>query len=1221
MQTTLLGLAIAFIIALIAALVGPYFVDWNQFRAQFEAEATRVIGAPVRVDGMLDARILPTPTLRLRSVAVGGTTASGKMSADKLDVEFSLSSLMRGEWRASELSLDGFALDFGLDRQGRIEGPVSSGRFNLGSLAIDRLNLAGRVVLNDAASGASLELSGLNFNGDVRTLAGTMRGEGSFVLLGARTPFRISSGQSSDGKGTRFRFIADPGDRALFADLDGVLTFDARVPTFDGALTLARPADAKSSSRMGSDSGLPWRVSSRIKASTTSTIIEQIEAIYGPDDRALRFAGAGDMRFGASPLLRVALSARQLDADRLLNRSIQGGETVSLFASLRRAVTLLPNAPIPVQVALAADQIALGGRPIQNVAIDLRSDTKVWTFGKFEMRAPGATGVSASGEISSPGSTARFSGPVAIDSADPHTFAAWLKGRGDVAYRGQKPLRVRGNMLIAPDRVNIEDLKAEVDGGIMEGRVALLNGSNGTTKLDAALKSNNFNLDAAGSFVASLAGSQPDWPEEAKISLDVDRAVLAGQDIRPVTVDFAYGPKSISLDRVKIGDAGGVSLNGAGSLDRMTGGGKLSLAVNAPSLAQVGSILSPFAPMVADRLNSLPAMAGNSQMQLAVDIDKSTDQSRANVRAALDVDAPQIKGAMIFTAMPPLDAARGLDLAALMRSEIKVDSKLASEQSSSMLALLGLDRVLSAQDGPAQFESSVTGAWRTPLQLKATLMGAGFDGDVQGTADPWIEPAKANINLVTRRADPSILFGLKPASMTETGIGLSSRLNISGNFLAFDDLDATFGGSRVRGRLSVTRGDVAEVKGEVGVDALDLPPVIALALGAAGRDAAEPLARGMLNRWRGSISFDSLRAILPGGVEVRQFGGVLRGDGQALVLDNGKGKLGGGDATVTADARQTSDGTSINANVQIVDADGADLRLRGLAMPEGKISIQVSLASQGRSASALSGALSGAGTLTLKDARIAGLGLGGFEAAVRASDDRQATDDASLKSIVDPLLSGGALSVPAAQIPFTVKDGRLRVATTPLEALRARVTVSGGYDLVADQMDVRIVLSANVVNPATGRPDIRIDLNGTPDSLSRSIDVASLSSWLAMRSIDRETRKLDQLERGVPLGSEPKSQPMSLEDDLPKVEPIPRSEVKIPVRDPRRRNPNAKAALPAAGSPPQSAPLRDSTSDQPTPAQPLPPPINVRPAPGTVKPAKPRPPVVLTPPASGTTIF
>src|ERR1700691_1458956 len=138
-QTTLRGLAIAFIIARIAALVGPYFIDWDQFRPQFEAEATQIIGAPVRVAGKLDARLLPSPSLRLRSVVVGGANDLGKVRADKLDVEFSLGSLMRGEWRANELTINGFGLDLGPDPQGKIDLPASNGKFNLGSLAIDRL--------------------------------------------------------------------------------------------------------------------------------------------------------------------------------------------------------------------------------------------------------------------------------------------------------------------------------------------------------------------------------------------------------------------------------------------------------------------------------------------------------------------------------------------------------------------------------------------------------------------------------------------------------------------------------------------------------------------------------------------------------------------------------------------------------------------------------------------------------------------------------------------------------------------------------------------------------------------------------------------------------------------------------------------------------------------------------------------------------------------------
>ena len=187
MQTTLLGLAIALIVALVAALVGPYFVDWNQFRPQFEAEATRIVGAPVHVGGKLDARLLPTPSLQLHSVVVGGANDLGKVRADKLDVEFSLGSLMRGEWRATELTINGVALDLGLDRQGRIDWPASSGNFSLGSLAIDRLNLTGRVALHDAASRGTLELTDIAFSGDVRALAGSIRGDGSYTLSGAAT--------------------------------------------------------------------------------------------------------------------------------------------------------------------------------------------------------------------------------------------------------------------------------------------------------------------------------------------------------------------------------------------------------------------------------------------------------------------------------------------------------------------------------------------------------------------------------------------------------------------------------------------------------------------------------------------------------------------------------------------------------------------------------------------------------------------------------------------------------------------------------------------------------------------------------------------------------------------------------------------------------------------------------------------------------------------------
>src|SRR4030081_1329553 len=423
-QTTLLGLAIAFILALVAALVGPYFIDWSQFRPQFEAEATRIIGAQVRVGGKLDARLLPSPSLQLQSVVVGGVNDLGKVRADKLDVEFSLGSLMRGEWRATELTINGMALDLGLDAQGRIDWPASTGTFNLGSLAIDRLNLTGRITLHDAASRGTLELNDIAFGGDVRSLAGSVRGDGKFMLSGIRTPFRVSSGQTPDGSGTRVHLTVDPGARGRSVDLDGVLSFDARAPRFDGAMILAGPGGIKTAA---ATNDTPGRLSAKLKADPASARLEQLEASYGADESALKLSGSADVRFGASPLLRAVLSARQLDADKLLARDSSAAEPTRLLPGLRSLVAAIPPASLATQIEISAEQIMLGGRPLQNFAADLHSETKSRTIDRLEFRAPGTTRVALGGEIAQPGSSASFKGAVSVDSSDPNTLAGWLQ--------------------------------------------------------------------------------------------------------------------------------------------------------------------------------------------------------------------------------------------------------------------------------------------------------------------------------------------------------------------------------------------------------------------------------------------------------------------------------------------------------------------------------------------------------------------------------------------------------------------------------------------------------------------------------------------------------------------------------------------------------------------------------------------------------------------------
>jgi len=186
-----------------------------------------------------------------------------------------------------------------------------------------------------------------------------------------------------------------------------------------------------------------------------------------------------------------------------------------------------------------------------------------------------------------------------------------------------------------------------------------------------------------------------------------------------------------------------------------------------------------------------------------------------------------------------------------------------------LLALLGLDRGIAAGEGPAQFEGSATGVWRAPLQLKVKLSGSGLDAEAQGDADPWAAEPKASVNLTARKVNLAPLFGLKPSDAPAQNVSLSSRVSLEGGRLTFDGLDSAMAGSRLRGHLAVSLGEERNIEGEVGLDMLDLAPAFALAIGAAGHDAAEPLGSGLLKGWRGRIAFQALRGALPGDGELR----------------------------------------------------------------------------------------------------------------------------------------------------------------------------------------------------------------------------------------------------------------------------------------------------------------------------------------------------------------
>src|SRR6185312_6256056 len=94
-----------------------------------EAKASELVGMHVVVKGPIEARILPTPLIKLRVVEIGEKGRAPNLRAGALELELRLGPLLRGEVQAAEMHLVSPEITLGLDANGGIDWPTMSASF------------------------------------------------------------------------------------------------------------------------------------------------------------------------------------------------------------------------------------------------------------------------------------------------------------------------------------------------------------------------------------------------------------------------------------------------------------------------------------------------------------------------------------------------------------------------------------------------------------------------------------------------------------------------------------------------------------------------------------------------------------------------------------------------------------------------------------------------------------------------------------------------------------------------------------------------------------------------------------------------------------------------------------------------------------------------------------------------------------------------------------
>jgi AsmA-like C-terminal region len=514
------------------------------------------------------------------------------------------------------------------------------------------------------------------------------------------------------------------------------------------------------------------------------------------------------------------------------------------------------------------------------------------------------------------------------------------------------------------------------------------------------------------------------------------------------------------------------------------------------------------------------------------------------------------------------------------------------------------------------------------LALEGQFAAGALDISTNGTirlADTASPTAGLNIKVSNANVrSPRPAAAGRPGELVP--VSATAGLDLVDGTLHFTDVAGTVAGTNVRGRLMLgMRQQPIAVGGDIEVGAANLPPLIALAIGIPGQSVgasagtgaaattassgsgpwpAEPFEQGLI-RLNGQVSVKAARVTLTPKLSAQDVRSVLHFGETQLALQVTDGTLAGGRMTGELVFLRDGEGLIARSRVWLAAANAAEL-LPGEGVLSGRLTLNVATEGTGMSAVALVGSLSGGGTFKLENARVVRLDPTAFDTVIRAVDQGLPIDAVRIRDRMDAALASGVLAVPLAEGAITIEAGQARLGGTTVRAQRADVAVSGGVNLAEGALDVRLTLSGagGPGAPANTRPEVLVALKGPLDAPKRTVDVAALASWLALRAVEQQSKKLDVLE-----GREPAVTPA-------------RPAINANTQ-PTRAAPVAQPATPEAapeepGASPPSVRTQPASAPKPKPAAPaaeqrappLPPPIDIRPAP---QPSRPQPGVQGTP--------
>ncbi len=1129
------------VVAVIAVLVGPSFVDWNSYKPEIASAVEEKTGRKLAIDGAIDLQILPSPRLSVANVRLSnrdGAADSDMVKLDSLQVHVALGPLLSGAVQISSVTLirpvislerfaDGSAnWDFPAMAGTQTAGAGSASHSAGGGGAVDiRLDGAeiidGSVIFRDATRGETHRIGNLDATIAASSLSGPFSVTGELVYQGLKSGFEANLGRLDTGRAAALKLAL------RFPEAGGEVSFDGAVdiesgPSVKGKLAAKaedlRRMAASLASAVNAGAELPpalakpFSLDMVIAGDPTRFALSELVTQLG--DARLQGDVTGDLKGQPSIEAKIALGRLDLEKFGLVSGEPAPAATAGTAPASTgkgEAGTFSLPSGVRFKLAASADAVDYGGRTVRQIRLEGVLDKGVAAIDVLTAQLPGGTNATVTGKVYADAGLPRFVGRADIVSDNLRAALEWLAVPLDAVAAERLRKGVFGADIDAsPKQVKLANWTIDVDNTRIAGGLSLLLRERPAFGL--SLNIDQINLDAylpvekpaAGGGAVSAQSPKPasdsgDQVTKALASFDANIVLTVGEAryrntvIRGAALDATVQAGEIVIRDLSVKDVGGATIKVKGKLAGTVAepSTDVDVSVSATSAAKLARLAGL---EVTDTLQKLGGFELRSKIL--------GSPESLTLDAGLNIADGRLEAKGVIW---PLASPIGLDLA-LKANHPKTEA---------LLALFGGNKaVRDLKLGPTVLAASVLSSPDESMKVDATMNLVASRLAVKGMVKTFMTAPRVEARVSLDHPDivNLIRLGAPDFRPARRDLGsLAAQFDIAGDAAAFT-VDAL---SLNAGPAALTGSGRAELAGPrpkfvvaLAADSLAVDPWLPPeAPKPTGAGAAVPV-RSTDREWSrermdlgamGAVDAElDLRAkkVTYGAYLVDGFAMKAALTGGRLTISEFGGGLFGGRIAGTG----RLDGIGVPVGEMALKIENADIRAAALAVANkgqvsGILNYETQLATKGGSEYEMVSALNGTGKIRIHNGSVEGIDL------PAVSDQLKQLDGAvDFLKLAQRAMNGGSTPIDELTGTYTITNGVLRSDDIALTSKAATGKTTVTVNLPPQELDAtsRFWLAEHPNSPPIGVRHVG------PLSNPRTIlDIEKLQAYVLQRLVQR----------------------------------------------------------------------------------------------------------------------